>query len=185
MMPVGDRIAGQRAESLGSRDVRAVAAVRARPGRRVLTVQQLVNVYDTRLKFLVDGQDGGKGAPMSCAMVYWGKQVERFTKVFTPHGAVLDLRDLHSRSSGEACDIPIGKGRHRDTRPAALFLDDVHRAMEDLCYDDRVNGALAAEKLITSLLPMVDDEDAYARVVAVLNAHSGETYIKSEVEPTT
>jgi hypothetical protein len=29
-------------------------------------------LYDTRLKFLVDGRNGGKGAPMSCAMVYWG-----------------------------------------------------------------------------------------------------------------
>ena len=29
-------------------------------------------LYDTRLKFLVNGREGGKGAPMSCAMVYWG-----------------------------------------------------------------------------------------------------------------
>lgn len=27
---------------------------------------------DTRLRFLVGGQDVGKGAPMACAMVYWG-----------------------------------------------------------------------------------------------------------------
>ena len=30
-------------------------------------------LYDTRLRFLVDGKDEGKGAPMSCSMVYWGK----------------------------------------------------------------------------------------------------------------
>ena len=31
-------------------------------------------LYDTRLKFLVNGEDGGKGAPMSCAMIYWGHE---------------------------------------------------------------------------------------------------------------
>ena len=29
---------------------------------------------------------------MSCAMVYWGEHVSRFDEVFTPHGAVIDLR---------------------------------------------------------------------------------------------
>ena len=27
-------------------------------------------LYDTRLRFLVEGKDEGKGAPMSCAMIY-------------------------------------------------------------------------------------------------------------------
>lgn len=49
-------------------------------------------LYDTRLKFLVNGQTGGKGAPMSCAMVYWGDSVERFMDVFSVHGAAVDLR---------------------------------------------------------------------------------------------
>ena len=35
-------------------------------------------LYDTRLKFLVNGENGGKGAPMSCAMVYWGDDYEHF-----------------------------------------------------------------------------------------------------------
>ena len=48
-------------------------------------------LFDTRLKFLVNGEDGGKGAPMSCAMVYWGKQVDRFKQIFTSFGAVIDL----------------------------------------------------------------------------------------------
>ncbi len=61
-------------------------------------------LYDTRLKFLVDGKDGGKGAPMSCAMVYWGKHVSRFNDVFTPHGAVLDLRELQGKPVGVAQD---------------------------------------------------------------------------------
>lgn len=29
-------------------------------------------LYNTRLRFLVDGRRGGKGAPMVCSMVYWG-----------------------------------------------------------------------------------------------------------------
>ncbi|MGB8294776.1 MAG: DNA N-6-adenine-methyltransferase [Polyangia bacterium] len=59
-------------------------------------------LYDTRLRFLVDGKDEGKGAPMSCAMVYWGKNVSRFDEVFTSFGAVLDLRRLHGKSIGVA-----------------------------------------------------------------------------------
>jgi hypothetical protein len=54
-------------------------------------------LYDTRLKFLVDGQDEGKGAPMSCAMVYWGKHVDR---EFCEFGAVVDLTPLAGRRFG-------------------------------------------------------------------------------------
>lgn len=49
---------------------------------------------DTRLKFLVNGENGGKGAPMSCAMIYWGNDHERFLRVFGKFGAVLSLADL-------------------------------------------------------------------------------------------
>lgn len=49
---------------------------------------------DTRLKFLVDGKNGGKGAPMSCAMVYWGKSLSRFQKVFSKYGAVVNLTEM-------------------------------------------------------------------------------------------
>lgn len=59
-------------------------------------------LYDTRLKFLVDGRTGGKGAPMSCAMVYWGPNVEKFMEIFSAFGAVVDLRTArvaqHSRA---------------------------------------------------------------------------------------
>jgi hypothetical protein len=48
-------------------------------------------LYDTRLKFLVNGEVGGKGAPMSCAMIYWGENVGRFVDVFAEHGAAVDL----------------------------------------------------------------------------------------------
>jgi hypothetical protein len=53
-------------------------------------------LYDTRLKFLVNGVASAKGAPMSCAMVYWGENFERFRDTFIQYGAVVDLRPLHS-----------------------------------------------------------------------------------------
>jgi hypothetical protein len=58
-------------------------------------------LYDTRLKFLVDGRDEGKGAPMSCAMVYWGKSYDRFHDIFIRYGAVIDLRPLYEKQIGE------------------------------------------------------------------------------------
>jgi hypothetical protein len=57
-------------------------------------------LYDTRLKFLVNGEDGGKGAPMSCAMIYWGRDYERFFTAFQLFGAVVDLRPQHGKSFG-------------------------------------------------------------------------------------
>ncbi len=54
-------------------------------------------LYDTRLKFLVNGRDGGKGAPMACAMIYYGGNKKRFFSVFGKHGAVLDLQNLKRR----------------------------------------------------------------------------------------
>jgi len=55
-------------------------------------------LYDTRLKFLVNGQASRKGAPMSCAMIYWGDKVDLFRETFLDHGAVVDLRSLHATS---------------------------------------------------------------------------------------
>lgn len=57
-------------------------------------------LYDTRLKFLVNGESGGKGAPMSCAMIYWGVEFERFQNIFRKFGAVIDGRPLHRRQLG-------------------------------------------------------------------------------------
>jgi DNA N-6-adenine-methyltransferase (Dam) len=51
-------------------------------------------LYDTRLKFLVNGENGGKGAPMSCAMVYWGIDHDKFASIFTMFGAVLSLKEV-------------------------------------------------------------------------------------------
>ena len=61
-------------------------------------------LYDTRLKFLVYGRNGGKGAPMSCAMVYWGSRYPRFLDVFSSFGAVVDLRPLMGRRFGECSE---------------------------------------------------------------------------------
>jgi len=71
-------------------------------------------LYDTRLRFLVQGRDGGKGAPMSCAMVYWGRNFQRFSDTFLPFGAVVDLRPLHGKRIGA----------HHD-RNLRLALDNV------------------------------------------------------------
>ena len=51
-------------------------------------------LYDTRLKFMENGQSGGKGAPMACAAVYWGKNFPKFYDVFIEFGAVIDIRSL-------------------------------------------------------------------------------------------
>jgi hypothetical protein len=68
-------------------------------------------LYDTRLRFLVNGKDKGKGAPMSCAMVYWGDDYDCFFKVFIHLGAVVDLRPLQA----------VQIGGHRETTERLLF----------------------------------------------------------------
>ena len=57
-------------------------------------------LYDTRLRFLENGQDSGKGAPMACAMIYWGDNYERFYEVFIEHGAVVDISNLIGEQIG-------------------------------------------------------------------------------------
>ena len=58
-------------------------------------------LYDTRLRFLVEGKDEGKGAPMSCAMIYWNKSIDKFLEVFNELGAVVDLRPLEGKAIGD------------------------------------------------------------------------------------
>lgn len=57
-------------------------------------------LYDTRLKFLENGLDVGKGAPMSCAMIYWGSNFNRFYSIFIEHGAVVDISNLQGEIIG-------------------------------------------------------------------------------------
>lgn len=61
-------------------------------------------LYDTRLRFLVNGQDAGKGAPMSCAMIYWGRDFERFFQVFIRFGAVVNIENLKGMVIGQASE---------------------------------------------------------------------------------
>lgn len=58
-------------------------------------------LYDTRLRFLVEGKDEGKGAPMACAMIYWNENMETFLDVFEEFGAVVDIRSLQGRVIGQ------------------------------------------------------------------------------------
>lgn len=64
-------------------------------------------LYDTRLKFLVKGEDKGKGAPMSCAMIYWGKDYQKFFQVFLEFGAVVDLRPLRQELIGQSRQLTL------------------------------------------------------------------------------
>jgi hypothetical protein len=41
---------------------------------------------DTRLKFWTGGEEYKKGAPMSCAMIYFGSDYEKFNKIFSKVG---------------------------------------------------------------------------------------------------
>ena len=67
-------------------------------------------LYDTRLKFLVNGRSDTKGAPMACSMVYWGECFELFFDVFIDFGAVIDIRNLQDKFIGgerHASAIPL------------------------------------------------------------------------------
>jgi len=58
-------------------------------------------LYDTRLRFLENGLDSGKGAPMACAMIYWGRQFAKFFEVFIEYGAVVDTSNLIGTNIGD------------------------------------------------------------------------------------
>ena len=58
-------------------------------------------LYDTRLRFLVNGKDAGKGAPMSCALIYWGHNSERFFQIFIRFGAVVNIESLKGIAIGQ------------------------------------------------------------------------------------
>jgi hypothetical protein len=53
-------------------------------------------LYDTRLRFLIDGKDEGKGDPMSCAMIYWGK----FTRVSLMYSFNMVLSSISKTYTG-------------------------------------------------------------------------------------
>ena len=51
-------------------------------------------LYDTRLKFIIGGNEDNKGAPMSCAAIYYGSNSDKFMEVFAEYGAALPLVDI-------------------------------------------------------------------------------------------
>ncbi len=46
-------------------------------------------LYDTRLKFRINGSENNKGCPTACSMIYYGKNVKRFYEIFATVGFVL------------------------------------------------------------------------------------------------
>lgn len=43
-------------------------------------------LYDTRLKFRINGEENNKGCPMACCFIYYGKNYSRFKKLFNKFG---------------------------------------------------------------------------------------------------
>lgn len=74
-------------------------------------------LYDTRLRFLVNGVDTGKGAPMACCLIYWGDNYSNFFDNFMEYGAVVDIRNLQKKRIGE------------DKRHYLLFNDALYNNM--------------------------------------------------------
>lgn len=48
-------------------------------------------LYVPRLRFYINGVEDRKGAPMSCAVIYYGEHIDSFTEEFSRHGAVIPL----------------------------------------------------------------------------------------------
>ena len=57
-------------------------------------------LYDTRLKFLINGTEEHKGAPMACCFVYWGSRIDKFSSHFMEYGAVVNISNLKSEKIG-------------------------------------------------------------------------------------
>jgi hypothetical protein len=52
-------------------------------------------LYQPRVRFYIRGAEDPKGAPMSCAVIYWGADVATFGQEFRQHGAVVPLGDRY------------------------------------------------------------------------------------------
>jgi hypothetical protein len=48
-------------------------------------------LYQPRVRFYIDGTEDPKGAPMACAVIYYGQDAHRFAEEFRSHGAVVSL----------------------------------------------------------------------------------------------
>ena len=43
-------------------------------------------LYDTRLKFRINGNENNKGCPMACCFIYYGNNIDRFFNYFSKFG---------------------------------------------------------------------------------------------------
>ena len=51
-------------------------------------------LYEPRVRFFIGGVEDPKGAPMSCAVIYWGDDPNAFSDAFRDHGAVVSLEGV-------------------------------------------------------------------------------------------
>lgn len=78
-------------------------------------------LYEPRVKFYIGGVEDPKGAPMSCAIVYYGRSYRRFATEFQEHGAVVPLdKIVLPQSAGTLFDLPD----RLDQRVARVWNDD-------------------------------------------------------------
>lgn len=54
-----------------------------------------------RLRFYINGIEDQKGAPMSCAVVYYGHNLDSFARAFAKHGAVVPLAGVTLPERGQ------------------------------------------------------------------------------------
>jgi hypothetical protein len=64
-------------------------------------------LYEPRVRFYIGGVEDPKGAPMSCAVIYWGSRVDDFAREFRAHGAVLPLADAMLPTENDDTLFPL------------------------------------------------------------------------------
>jgi len=55
------------------------------------TATSICFLSDSRVKFLENGVEGGKGSPMACCVVYWGSNISGFSEEFKQHGFIMEI----------------------------------------------------------------------------------------------
>jgi hypothetical protein len=58
-------------------------------------------LYQPRVRFYIDGAEDPKGAPMACAVIYYGPRTSAFAQEFREHGAVVPLAEAVLPSVGQ------------------------------------------------------------------------------------
>lgn len=80
----------------------------------------IVFLYDTRLKFVVDGLKIDKGAPMACSLIYWGERPRAFLEHFREFGAAVPLEGVMLPDSAR-----IPRSHHRSQVQGILEYREV------------------------------------------------------------